>query len=242
MNKRKHILSTFVIFTLWYLFSLLLNKNLLPNPINVLQHLFKIFGNRMAIHVVYSLMRIFSGILLGVLIGWPLGIFLGYFKKADTYLSPLIYQLYPIPKVALLPIFMLLFGLGEMTKITLIFIIILFQIIVNIRDHIKTIDESTYYPLKALGSSNLQIIRHIMIPATMPKLFSSIRISLGTAISLLFFSETFGTTYGIGYFIMDSMLRINYVEMYSGIVVLSIMGLTLFSLIDFIGNRFVKWK
>jgi len=240
MNKRKLVISTIVLIIIWEISSLILHKNILPSPFKVIMHLVSIFGDKLIIHTLYSFMRIVLGILFGVIIGWPLGIITGYFKKADAYLSPIIYLLYPIPKIALLPIFMLLFGLGESTKIMLIFIIVLFQIVVSIRDYIKELDPSLYYPLQTLGSKNTQIIRHILIPATLPKLFSSIRISLGTSIAILFFSETFGTTYGLGYFIMDSMLRINYVEMYSGIIVLSLLGLTLFSFIDFICIKYIK--
>lgn len=240
MNKSKFIISTIVLLLIWQLSSILLHKNILPSPFKVIFHLFSIFGNKLTIHIFHSFIRIIMGILLGILIGWPLGILTGYFNKADAYLSPIIYLLYPIPKIALLPIFMLLFGLGEFTKIIMIFIIILFQIIVSIRDYIKDLDPHLYYPMKILGSTNSQIIHHILIPATLPKLFSSIRISLGTSIAVLFFSETFGTTYGLGYFIMDSMLRINYVEMYCGIIILSLLGLILFSLIDYIGNKYSR--
>ncbi|MPW26906.1 ABC transporter permease subunit [Alkalibaculum sp. M08DMB] len=242
MNKKKLIVSTILLLVMWHVASLILNKNILPSPLKVVPHLLSIFNSKLIIHIFYSFSRIIFGILFGIAIGWPMGIIVGYFKKADDYISPIIYFIYPIPKIALLPIFMLLFGLGEFTKIFIIFLIVLFQIIVNIRDCIKDLDPTLYYPLNALGSKDSQIIQHILIPASLPSLFSSVRISLGTSIAILFFSETFGTTYGLGYFIMDSMLRINYVEMYSGIVVLSLLGLFLFILIDIISNKYLKWQ
>lgn len=240
MNKSKLVISGIVLMVIWQICSLLLHKNILPTPFKVILHLLTIFSDKLVIHILYSFMRIVMGILFGILVGWPIGILIGYFKKADDYLSPMIYLLYPIPKIALLPIIMLLFGLGEFTKIIMIFIIVLFQIIVSIRDYIKELEPSLYYPMKTLGSKDKQIIYHILIPATLPKLFSSIRISLGTSIAILFFCETFGTTYGLGYFIMDSMLRINYVDMYSGIIVLSLLGFILFSLIDCICSKYSR--
>ncbi|MFZ7121311.1 MAG: ABC transporter permease [Eubacteriaceae bacterium] len=241
MKIVKQLRAIIIILFVWQLFSLIIHKSLVPSPISVLSHTLNIFLTKLTIHLFYSLLRILLGIIGGIIIGWPLGIILGYFNKLDQVFSPIIYFLYPIPKIAFLPILMLLLGLGEITKIIMIIIIILFQIIVNIRDHVKNIEPSVFYPLITLGSNDFQIIKYLVLPSSLPKLFSSIRIALGTSIAVLFFSETFGTTYGLGYFIMDSMLRINYVEMYSGILMLSLLGLTLFSIIDLINDRIINW-
>ena len=76
----------------------------------------------------------------------------------------------------------------------------------------------------------------------LPNFITSLRVAMGTAISVLFFTETFGTKYGMGYFIMDSWLRVNYLDMYAGIVVLSLIGLFLFGFLDLVENYFCKWK
>ena len=82
---------------------------------------------------------------------------------------------------------------------------------------------------------------HLILPAVMPKIITSLRISVGVSISILFFGENFATTYGIGYFIMNSWMMVNYVEMFSGIIALSIMGLFIFKLIDLLEKRFCGW-
>ena len=79
-------------------------------------------------------------------------------------------------------------------------------------------------------------------PASLPKFITAVRVALATAISVLFFTETFGTQYGMGYFIMDAWLRVNYLEMYSGIVVLSLIGLLLFTIIDVIEHYSCQWQ
>lgn len=76
----------------------------------------------------------------------------------------------------------------------------------------------------------------------MPKFLTSLRVAMATAVSVLFFTETFGTTYGMGYFIMDAWMRVNYLEMYSGIAVLSNIGLILFSTIDYIERKTCSWQ
>jgi len=190
----------------------------------------------------YSLWRIAAGLFLAVLIGLPLGVIMGYFPKWDRFLSPLRYLTYPIPKIALMPILMLLFGIGEFAKILMIFLIIVFQVIVAIRDNIRSIPKETYYPLYSLGASFSAVFFEVLWPASMPKFITAIRVAMATAISVLFFTETFGTQYGMGYFIMDAWLRVNYLEMYSGIIVLSLMGLFLFAFIDWIEKRLCHWQ
>jgi NitT/TauT family transport system permease protein len=195
-----------------------------------------------AIHSLYSLWRIAAGLFLAVLIGLPLGVIMGYFPKWDRFLSPLLYLTYPIPKIALMPILMLLFGIGEFAKILMIFLIIVFQVIVAIRDNIRSIPKETYYPLYSLGAPFGAVFFEVLWPASMPKFITAIRVAMATAISVLFFTETFGTQYGMGYFIMDAWLRVNYLEMYSGIIVLSLMGLFLFAFIDWIEKRLCHWQ
>ncbi|MBQ2010045.1 MAG: ABC transporter permease subunit, partial [Selenomonadaceae bacterium] len=148
------------------------------------------------------------------------------------FLSPLVYLTYPVPKIALLPILMLLFGVGESSKITMIFLIIVFQVVVAVRDGIRAIPKETLYPLYSLGATFRDIFFEVLWPASLPKFITAVRVALATAISVLFFTETFGTKYGMGYFIMDAWLRVNYLEMYSGNVVLSHIGLIMFTTND----------
>ena len=167
---------------------------------------------------------------------------MGYFRRADRFLSPVVYLTYPIPKIALLPILMLLAGVGELSKILMIFLIIVFQVVVAVRDAIRTLPEERYYPLYSLGASLGQIFRFVILPASLPKFITAIRVAMATAVSVLFFTETFGTQYGMGYYIMDAWLRVNYLEMYAGILVLSVMGLLLFGIIDCFEHVACRWQ
>ena len=237
----KAIYLTSAVFLLWYMASLLIHSKIIPSPFVVVAHTCNIFQDKILIHCFYSLKRIGIGILAALAIGWPAGICIGYFKWLDKLISPLIYFFYPTPKIAFLPIIMLLFGLGDRSKIIIITLIIIFQILLSLRDFIKNLDHRYYFPLISIGAKPIDIFIHILIPASLPRLLSSIRIALATSISVLFFAETFGTTYGLGYYIMDAMLRINYIDMYSGILILSLIGFLLFALIDFIEKKLIRW-
>ncbi len=224
--------SMVLVFVIWQALSVILNLPIVPSPLRVFQTISAIILTKMEIHVLYSLGRIIAGIAVSILVGVPLGLWMGSSEKADQVLSPLIYFTYPVPKIALLPIVMLLFGLGESSKLIMIVLIIVFQIIITSRDAVKNIPPEIFRSLQSLGANRLQMFTEIILPASLPDVLTATRLALGTAVSILFFTETFGTEYGMGYFIMDSWMRVNYLEMYAGIVVLSLLGFILFMAID----------
>jgi NitT/TauT family transport system permease protein len=237
-----YLLAAVVLTIIWLIVSQLVDLPIIPSPVLVVENLADIFMKYIAIHSLYSLWRIGAGLLLAVAVGLPLGVIMGYFPQTDRFLAPVVYLTYPIPKIALLPILMLLFGVGELSKVFMIFLIIVFQVVVAVRDGIRAIPNETYYPLYSLGASFKDIFFEVLWPASLPKFITAIRVALATAISVLFFTETFGTQYGMGYFIMDAWLRVNYLEMYSGIVVLSLLGLILFTTIDLIERNACHWQ
>ena len=237
-----YLSAVIILFAVWHIIATIIDLAIIPKPILVFDNLISIFPDKIAIHSLYSIWRIIAGVILAVIVGVPLGVLMGYFDKFDNLLAPIVYLTYPIPKIALLPILMLLCGLGEMSKITMIFLIIVFQVIVSVRDGIRSIPKEIYYPLYSLGASFGDIFKEVLFSASMPNFLTSIRIALATSISVLFFTETFGSQYGMGYFIMDAWLRVNYLEMYSGIVALSFIGLILFEITDFLEKKICRWQ
>lgn len=227
---------------LWWCIALLVELPIIPSPAAVAGKLAQIFLQAIAVHAGYSLWRIVAGLLAALLVGFPIGMLMGYFPRVDRCLAPLVYLTYPVPKIALLPILMLLAGIGELSKIIMIFLIVVFQVMIAVRDGIRGIPQETYYPLYSLGASFGDVFREILWPASLPKFITAVRVAMATAISVLFFTETFGTQYGMGYFIMDAWLRVNYLEMYAGIVVLSLIGLMLFSVLDAVEYAATRWQ
>lgn len=227
---------------LWLTASLIMNTNVIPSPLLV----YKDFGNTMSdgilLHIFYSLKRVGLGLLLSTVVGLFIGILMAISKKWNKILNPIVYFSYPIPKTALLPIAMILLGMRDGSKVFIMFLIMVFQSIVAVRDAVLKIDDTMYQILICSGANRLQILKHVIIPAMLPDLFTSMRISLGTAVSVLFFVEGYGTKYGLGYYIVNAWSRINYIDMYAGIIVISVIGFLLFALIDTISSYICKWN
>ena len=239
MKRNLYVLG--IIGLTWYLLHFFVDPRLIPAPHEALIA----FANHwdvILMHIVSSLYRILIAIFVTLIIGVPLGILIATHKRIDALVSPLIYALYPVPKIALLPILMLFFGLGNLSKIILVGLIIIFQILVSTRDGVKAINPSYYTSMKTLGATKWQVYQHMIIPATIPNLLTSLRLSIGTSISVLFFAENFATRYGIGYYIMDNWLKLDYKGMFAGIVAISLMGSLLFGCIDVLEKRLCKWQ
>ncbi|ADL08099.1 ABC transporter permease [Thermosediminibacter oceani] len=241
-NTSQYIFIFFLIVILWHIASAVVKSPLLPPPAAVFYNLREVFFSKIAPHAALSIYRIIAGLIFSVLIGSILGLLMGFYHSVDRVLSPVIYFIYPIPKIALLPIVMILFGLGELSKITMIVIITVFQIIITMRDTVKNIPKEMFYSLTSLGAGDIVVFKEIILPAAAPELLTALRLGTGTAISVLFFTENFGTVQGIGYFIMDAWMRVNYIDMYSGILVLGGIGLILFSFVDALDRIFCRWK
>lgn len=242
-KKIKTFIQGFIIFNiLWYLLAVTVNMRVLPKPLDIYLNMNNLYGEKLYIHVLASLYRVAGGLGISLVAGVCIGLLMAYSRMWNRLLNPLVYFTYPVPKTALLPVVMLLFGLGDSSKIIVIVLILVFQIIVAVRDAVINIPSETYNPIRSLGASRLQIFKHITLPAILPELLTTLRLSIGTALSILFFTEGYGTQYGIGYYILDAWTRIDYKGMYAGIVVLSLLGFTLFILIDILEETLCKWK
>ncbi|CAM3362141.1 ABC transporter permease [Vagococcus fessus] len=234
------VVAVIILHIIWWGASLLLNKEILPGPLKVYETFPKLIENQLGWHILVSLRRMAIGMGSALMLGGIVGILMGRFSKVNHFLDPIIYLTYPIPKLALLPMIMLLFGLGELSKILLIILIVFPQVVLSVRDAILQIPKPLYDVYECMNASRWSIFKLVTFPASLGALLSTSRVSLGTAISVLFFTENYGTEYGMGHIIMDAWLRMDYPQMYGAILTLSLVGFLLFSLIDMMGRLLKK--
>lgn len=237
----KKWLGILFLIILWQFIAVIADRNIFP-PFTKVMIALLCNLQVIVIHTFYSTCRLLAGVFFAVLLGMPAGLLIGYHKKLSEYLSPIIYILAPIPKIALLPLIMLLFGIGDMSKVFIIFIIMFFQVVVAAHDAVKNIPKDYFIPLKTIKAGHGAMIFNIIIPAALPEMFTSIRIGLATGISVLFFAETYGTEWGLGFYIMDMWMRLDYEQMYAGILVLGMLGLCSVTIVNLLQKRVCPWN
>lgn len=228
---------------LWNLGSVLIDRPFLPPPSRAFQALAYLAGSgQLWLHGSASAARVFWALLWFFPPAAVLGLAAGRSARLDALVSPLLYLLHPLPKAAFLPVIMLLMGLGEASKIFLLGIIVFSQIIVAARDSSRRIQREVLDSVRSLGGTGLDLAVHVIVPAALPELLTALRVSLGTAVAVLFLSETFATQTGLGWLIVDAWARVAYPEMYAGILALSALGLGLFIAVDFAERLLCPWR
>jgi len=242
-RKRDIAIAAIILFLIWEVVALLLHSMALPQPWVVLvDFITKTADGSLIDDFCISALRAVLGIVLAFVTAVPLGLVVGAEPAWRRRISPFIYLLYPIPHVVLLPLVIILFGIGDFSKIFLIALIVFFQVLVTTRDGAKNIHQNYFYSMQTLDATPFQIYWHLILPATLPKILTAMRISIGTAVAILFFVESFATTKGLGYVIMDSWGRSDYVSLYTGIFTMAILGFLLYVLLDRLEQRLCRWK
>jgi ABC-type nitrate/sulfonate/bicarbonate transport system permease component len=235
MRKRDILLATLALLGVWEIAALILQREILPAPTAVFTAFIMQLPNGLGWHFVVSAWRVVASIVLSVVLATPAGLVLGQNEKLNRFFAPVIYLTYPIPKIVFLPIVILFLGIGDVSKIFVIFLILFFQVLVVVRDQAAALRSELLYSVCSLGAGRRALLRFVYLPATLPAVLTAIRLSIGTAIAVLFFTESFATNAGLGYYvIVETFQRIAYPEMYAGVVAMSVLGLVLYFIVDYL--------
>ena len=227
----------------WALAAALVHRPLLPSPWSALERLAaRMADGSLALHLGTSGRRVGLALIAAGPAAVALGLASGRSKKLDAFVSPFVYLLHPIPKVAFLPVIMLFLGLGDAAKVFLIALIIFGQLLVSSRDAAKAVPEALIESMVSLGASRAQIARHVVFPSALPALFSALRVSLGTAIAVLFIAESFASETGLGWYIVDAWTRVDYPDMYAAILALALFGLACYLAVDAAEAALCRWR
>ncbi len=226
----------------WQALAVVLNLSTLPGPVAVVFALYAGISKGLVLHAAISGYRVVVSIFLAVLLAAPLGLVVGQSRRFDRFATPLIYLTYPIPKIVLLPVILIFLGIGEASKIFIISLILFFQVLVVVRDASNSVRPELIYSVRSLGAGRMHLFRYVYLPACLPAILTSLRVSTGTAIAVLFFAESFATNSGLGYYIMvEGWGRMAYADMYAGVVVMSMLGLVIYYALDMMEKRLCGW-
>ncbi|MBI2863045.1 MAG: ABC transporter permease [Chloroflexi bacterium] len=241
MSKRSVLLAVVVLLVAWQALALALRSSVLPDPAVVLAAFAGGLRGPLGIHIIVSGWRLVAGMILAVGSAVPLGLILGQSRRLDSLIAPLIYITYPVPKIVLLPVMVMLLGIGDVSKVCLIALILFFQILVVVRDASHSVRPELLYSVRSLGASKWQILRFVYIPACLPATLTALRVGTGTAVAVLYLAESFATRSGLGFYIMDTWQVFDYPMMYSAVVAMSAIGFTIYVLLDQLEKRVCHW-
>ncbi len=244
MRKRDVALAALALLVLWEAAALLVNRSILPTPVRVLEvFVAETLNGNMLGHAVASLRRVLAAILLALAVAVPLGLILGQSPRLNRVFSPVIYLLYPVPKVVLVPVVLLFFGVGDLPKIIIIFMILFFQILVLVRDQAASLPAELIQSVRSLGAGRRALFRFVYLPASLPAILTALRQSVGTAVAVLYITELFATQKGLGYYIYyNGSTLLNYPAMYAGVLAMSLLGLGLYFTVDWLEKRLCRWQ
>ena len=229
--------------TLWQILAWGIQRPIMPPPLEVLPIFGRSLFGDLGIHLLASAGRVLAAIGLAVAVAVPMGLGLGQSVQLNRIFAPLIAIVYPIPKIVFLPVIFVLMGITDLSKVFLIALIIFFQILVVVRDEAANLHPELILSVRSLGAGRRALFRYVYFPASLPAVLTALRISVGTAIAVLFIAEQSLTTWGLGYYIVVETYQVlRYPEMYAGILAMSLLGLMLYFVIHGLERRVTRYQ
>ncbi|MHB1651600.1 MAG: ABC transporter permease [Desulfitobacteriaceae bacterium] len=215
----------------------------LPAPSTILVAAWDmILSGELTRNIVASLYRIVLGFLFGGAAGILIGLLLGFSKLAEAVGNPVIYSIYAIPKIALLPLFILWLGIGELSKVTIISLGVFFPVVINTYSGVKNVDPLLIKVAVGFKANRIHVIRKVILPAALPMIFAGLKLAAGMSLLLLVSAEMIAAKEGIGAMILhygDLMLT---TKLMVGILTLSILGLLFNRGLNLLEKWLLPWQ
>ncbi len=251
MIKSSRMLSSFkafslailLLFFMWQLLSSSFGGDIIPSPLPTLRLFVSALYDPIFLnHIKESLKRLLLATLLASLISYPLGLMLGLCKRADAIGAPLLYLTYPLPKIVLLPVFFLLLGLGDLSRISLIALTGGYQIVMIVRAAARGLNPVYAENLSFMGASFLTKLIHVYIAGTLQSFLTALKVASGTMVAVLFLAESFATDSGLGFLIMDAWGIGDTAQMFCAILGISLIGAMFYSAIYLLERTLCPWS
>jgi NitT/TauT family transport system permease protein len=223
--------------------SKVLDRRFFPAPSQVLRALYDLLVTGVLIEDVrVSLVRIAAGFTIGALAGLVVGLLMGVSRLIRAAGKPLFGVLYPIPKIAILPLVMLVFGIGETSKYVIVAIGVFFLVLLNTMAGVMNIERIYLDVGRNYGARRLDVLRRIALPGALPFIFTGIRLGWGTGLLLIVAAEFISSKSGLGYLIWNAWQTFSVDEMYAGLLTISALGLLSFAILDVLERWLLPWK
>jgi sulfonate transport system permease protein len=233
-----------VIILLWYFGSEngSFNQSIIPAPQKVGASFQKMIENgSLWQHILASFSRVLRGFAIGAGAGIVLGLFIGLYFRLNQLFVALIGVLRPIPPIAMIPLFIMWLGIGEESKIALVTVGAFWPVLLNTIAGVQSTDPKLIEVAQVFGKNKLIILKDIIIPSTIPSLFTGLRLSISTAWSCVVAAEMIAAEKGVGYLIMYARQMSKPAELFVGIISIGVIGLAIDILFQLIQKKAVYW-
>ena len=238
-------LAFVAIIALWQIASStgLLSAVVMPSPLAVVNALHDLAASgKLERHIGESLYRIGLGWLIGTAAGLAVGLAMGIFSVARAIGIPVTAALFPIPKIALLPLFILWFGIGESSKVATIALGVFFPTVISAYSAVDNVPRNLIRMAQSFGVPAPAIVAKIVLPGAMPGILAGFRISSSIALILVVAAEMIGAEYGIGAFILAAGNLMQTDQLVAGVVLLSLLGLAISLVLGWVERRVLRWR
>ncbi|MEU2038170.1 ABC transporter permease [Nocardia niwae] len=193
-------------------------------------------------HISASLNRSLAGYSLALVAGIPVGIAIAWYKPVADFLNPILELFRNTAALALLPVFLLILGIGETSKVAIVVYASFFPILLNTITGVRTVDPLLVKSAASLGFSPLRLFQKVILPAALPSVFTGLRMAAASSILVLLAAEMFGARAGLGYLITAAQQNFAIPNMYAGILAISLLGLAFNGLLVTLERRLSRWR
>jgi NitT/TauT family transport system permease protein len=232
-----------VLFAEWGTRSGVISSLTLPLPSDVFATLAHLLDSGLLWkHLLPSISRLIVGATIGVFFGIAIGIAIGLFPLVRAGLVPLVAAIFPIPKIALLPLFVIWFGIDEASKYALIALGTFTPTVVSTYGAVDNVDRTWVRMGQSFGLKWQSIVLKIILPGAMPGILSGLRVSLAIGIILLVAAEMLGAEYGIGAYILEAGSLYDLERLFAGVTILSILGVIVNTVVGVVESRMLAWR
>ena len=240
-------LGIFIFLCIWYAAAKLTSLGrVMPDPVTVFGGFFRAFvepiGTKtMALHILISLRRMLIPYAIGGFFGVLVGVLMGWYKTADAIFMPYIQMLRPIPPIAWIPLSIIWFGFDEGSKYVLIFLACFFTIALTTYNGVHSVDETLIRAAKMLGAKDSQLFTTIVLPTTVPYIFSGLQVALGSAWATIVAAEMIRSSEGVGWLIVRGQDVGNMTQIMIGIVAIALTGLLITTIMRGVESKLCAW-
>jgi NitT/TauT family transport system permease protein len=199
-------------------------------------------GKPLYVHIAASLFRSVTGLIAGIVLAVPVGLLMGYNRTINAALVPIFGFFRPIPPIAFIPLMILWFGIGEMSKILLIFAASFNYTVLNSAAGMRAVPEQLIRKGRNLGLTRWQLFTSVMLPAAMPHIFTGIKTSTAVSWAIVVAAELIAAQEGLGFIVQDAGTFFRIPAVFIGIIIIGLIGVTLELLISLVERRTLHWQ